>query len=454
MAQDADGAAGREARPPAGSSFWRLTPENAWRRNLYVVMLAVFVSFTGFTFVMPFLPLYIKQLGITDEGDAALWSGLIFGISPLISGLLAPVWSVLSERYGRKVMLQRSLGAFVILIVLMAFVANIYQLLALRLLIGLFGGMGAMSVALASTIAPRQRVGEAVGLIQATQLSSGIAAPFMGGVLVDAFGLKGSFFIASALCAVAFLVITIAYRDEDEQGEANAAQPLVAGVQPKPVFSARQYLHMPIFIGLLVSVFTIQFVDRSFGPLLPLYIGTLGAPMERIGSITGLVMTLGAIAASIAAVQAGRVSSRADPRPLLLATLVAGAVLCLPLAFVGSWPQLLVIRVLLGLMAGGSLTLTYAIGARMLPASAKMGAFGTLAGVGQIGGATSPFVTGALAKWSSLSAIFIVDAVLYALLLVWVWLMLRRQQPVAEPPGAGNAPVGKAGEGVLAGQHD
>ena len=93
-------------------------------------------------------------------------------------------------------MLQRSLGAFVVLIALMAFVTNIYQLFALRLLIGVFGGIAAMSVALASTIAPRHQVGEAVGLIQATQLASGIAAPFIGGVLVDAFGLHGSFFLA------------------------------------------------------------------------------------------------------------------------------------------------------------------------------------------------------------------------------------------------------------------
>src|SRR5919107_566577 len=88
----------------SGKAFWELAPEEAWRRNLYVVMFAVFVSFSGFTFVMPFLPLYIEQLGVTNEGDAALWSGLIFGISPLISGFLAPVWSVLAERYGRKVM--------------------------------------------------------------------------------------------------------------------------------------------------------------------------------------------------------------------------------------------------------------------------------------------------------------------------------------------------------------
>lgn len=139
MASGEDGDASGVGRRP----FWQLAPEDAWKRNLYVVMFAVFVSFTGFTFVLPFLPLYITQLGVTDQGDAALWSGLLFGISPLLAGVLAPFWSILAERRGRKLMLQRSLAVFVLLIGLMAFVANVYQLLVLRLGIGLFGGVSA-----------------------------------------------------------------------------------------------------------------------------------------------------------------------------------------------------------------------------------------------------------------------------------------------------------------------
>lgn len=416
----------------AGSrwAFWQLAPEEAWRGNLYVVMFGVFVSFTGFTFVMPFLPLYIKQLGVTDPGDAALWSGLLFGISPLLSGLLAPVWSVLAERHGRKVMLQRSLGAFAILIVLMAFVTNVYQLLALRLAIGIFGGVAAMSVALASTIAPRHQVGESVGLIQATQLASGIAAPLIGGVIVDAFGLHGSFFLASGLCVIAFLIITLAYREDQERGD--APETTVTGT-PKPRLTLRGMVQLPIFIGLAVAMFTIQFIDKSFGPLLPLYIETLNAPEARIGTITGVVMTLGALTASFAAVWTGRLSSRIEPRPLLFGALIAGAILCVPIAFVGHWSQLMVLRLLLGLFAGGALTLTYAIGGRDMPAGAKMAAFGTLAGIGQVGGATAPFVTGILSKWASLSAIFLVDAVLYGLLFAWTWFMFSRSRATTPP---------------------
>ena len=291
----------------AGRRLWRLQPEDEWRRNLYVVMVATFASFTGFTFVMPFLPLYIKELGVTDPGQAALWSGVLFGVSPLLSGLLAPAWAILAERSGRKLLMQRSLGAFMVLLALMAFVTNVYQLFALRLLLGVFGGFGAMSVALASTLAPRQKVGEAVGLIQATQLGSGIAAPFLGGVIADSVGLHDSFFIASALCLVGFLLITFAFREEREERGAGATR------QERGTLG--EYLRLPVFVGLMVTIFTVQFIDRSFGPLLPLYIGTLDAPAERIGSITGLVMTLGALAGSAAAVSAGRLSSRSRRCP-------------------------------------------------------------------------------------------------------------------------------------------
>lgn len=410
--------------PPAlgKASRFRWRPREEWQWNLFIVMVAVFVSFTGFTFVMPFLPLYITQLGVTDPGEAALWSGLLFGISPLLAGCLAPAWALLGERSGQKAMMQRALGAFVVIIAAMAFVTNVYQLLALRLLVGVFGGFGALSIALASALAPRARVGEAIGLIQATQLASGIAAPLLGGFVADAIGLRGAFFLSAALCLLGFLLITWAYH------EPRAAR----GVEPaRPARgSLREFLHLPLFVGLVVTIFTVQFIDRSFGPLLPLYVGTLHAPAERIGSITGLVMTLGALASSIAAAYAGRLSSRHSPRPLLLGSLAAGAVLALPLASVGHWAHLLVLRTLLGLLAGGALTLAYAVGGRMLPEHAKIGAFGTLAGVGMIGGAVSPLVTGVLSRYASLGAIFIVDAILYALVLVWAWRTLT-PAPVA-----------------------
>lgn len=170
----------------------RRVPLAPWRRNLYVLMLTVFVSFSGFTFVMPFLPFFITQLGVTNTGEAALWSGLIFGVSPLVSGLLAPFWSSLAERFGAKRIVIFSLLAYACTLSSNAFVMNVEQLFFVRLMLGILGSVGVMSTALASTLAPPEESGEAIGLMQATALASGVFAPVFGGVVVDIVGLRPS----------------------------------------------------------------------------------------------------------------------------------------------------------------------------------------------------------------------------------------------------------------------
>ena len=74
-------------------------PGEPWRRNLWVMVATTFVVFTGFAFVIPFLALYVRDLGVTDEKDAAFWAGALIGVSPLVAGFLAPVWGRLADRY-------------------------------------------------------------------------------------------------------------------------------------------------------------------------------------------------------------------------------------------------------------------------------------------------------------------------------------------------------------------
>ena len=82
------------------------------------------MGYTGFTLVMPFLPLFIGQLGVTDVGEIAMWTGLSLGVTPALTALLAPAWGRLGDRFGRKIMVERSLVSFVVLIAAMAFVTR------------------------------------------------------------------------------------------------------------------------------------------------------------------------------------------------------------------------------------------------------------------------------------------------------------------------------------------
>ncbi|HEV2985540.1 MAG TPA: MFS transporter, partial [Vicinamibacterales bacterium] len=105
---------------------------SGWQRNVYAVTATSFMGYTGFTLVMPFLPLFIGQLGVTDVGQIAMWTGVSLGITPALTAVLAPAWGRLGDRYGRKIMVERSLVSFVVLFAAMAFVTRVWQVLAIR----------------------------------------------------------------------------------------------------------------------------------------------------------------------------------------------------------------------------------------------------------------------------------------------------------------------------------
>jgi DHA1 family multidrug resistance protein-like MFS transporter len=369
----------------------------------------VFVVFTGFAFVLPFLPLFVRELGAFSKDAAALWAGALIGVSPLLAGLLAPVWGRLADRQGQKRMALVALGAYVALLALSALVRNVYELLACRVGIGLFGSIGPLGLAMATSLAPREQTGRAVGLIQAAQILAAAVGPLVGGTLADAIGVRQTFLATSALCAVAVLLVVRYY----EEGPRPASGTAPSGGRP----SFAGVLRLRGVPGLLVVLFFVNFVGRSFTPILPLHLERLGVPAPRLASATGVLISVYSIAAAVSATVLGRASQSLDPRRLLAASLLIGAATVAPMAVVPSFPAFLALAVVLGLASGGALTLCYTIGGLMVPADVKTTAFGFFSGAALFGGALSPSVAGLIAQWQFLG-IYAADAALFAVLAV------------------------------------
>lgn len=76
------------------------TPIN-WKRNLTVTWLGCFYG-AAFSLVMPFLPLYVEQLGVTGHSALNMWSGLVFSITFLFSAIASPFWGGLLIARGEK----------------------------------------------------------------------------------------------------------------------------------------------------------------------------------------------------------------------------------------------------------------------------------------------------------------------------------------------------------------
>jgi DHA1 family multidrug resistance protein-like MFS transporter len=394
-----------------------------WQRNQRVMAATVFVVFTGFAFVLPFLPLYVRALGVADDGDAALWAGVLIGVSPLLAGLLAPVWGRLAERHGQKRMALQALGAYVVLQLLSALVTNVGQLLALRVGVGLFGAIGPLGLAMATSLAPREETGRAVGLVQSAQILSAAIGPLAGGLLADLIGIRLTFAATAALCALSFVLVSRHYVEGSPRTlEGKDAAPVTFGA----------ILRMPQVPALLVVLFLVNFIGRSPTPILPLYLAGMGVPQARVASATGVLISAYSLAAAFSAAFLGRASRLREPRALLIGSLVGGAATVLPMAFASSYASVLALAVLLGLASGGSLTLCYTIGGLMVSGTGRATAFGFFSGAALFGGAVSPSVAGVLAHWD-LRGIFYVDAGLYVALAT---ALLLGPRPVARDRGA------------------
>src|SRR3954470_22255914 len=139
---------------------------------------------------MPFLPLYFQQLGLNDIGEIALWSGLSLGVTPAVTALLSPFWGRLADRFGRKIMVERSLASFVIVMSAMAFVTRPWHVFALRAIQGLFAGYGALTLTMAADSAPKGRMAQSIGTVQTAQRLGPALGPVFGGSVAALVGLE------------------------------------------------------------------------------------------------------------------------------------------------------------------------------------------------------------------------------------------------------------------------
>jgi MFS transporter, DHA1 family, multidrug resistance protein len=383
----------------------------SWRRNQFAVTAAAFMGFTGFTLVMPFLPLYIKQLGVDDVGEIALWSGLSLGVTPAVTAVLSPFWGRVADRFGRKLMVQRSLFSFVLVMATMAYVTQAWHLFALRALQGLFAGYGGLTMAMAAESAPRERLARALGLVQTAQRIGPALGPVIGGAVAGLVGLRETFFVTSGFYVVALVLVTVLYRDPAHLPEAQA------GGAASGLPEWRTLLRTPGFALMMAAIAVLTFVDRSFGPILPLWIGQHGVAIGRVAVTSGVLFSAAALGAAVGNHLCDGLLIRYAPGTVMaLSTASALMTLFLFVLVREPWALALVLSVF-GVATGLATTAAYTRGGRDVPAAAHGTGYGLLNAGALAGLAVGPVVAGLLAK-ASLLWVFGIDVALLALLAI------------------------------------
>lgn len=320
----------------------------SWKVNLISVWFGCFFTGLAISQILPFLPLYVAQLGVTSHEALSMWSGLTFSVTFLVSAIVSPMWGSLADRKGRKLMLLRASLGMAVAILLQAFATNVWQLFFLRALMGLTSGYIPNAMALVASQVPRERSGWALSTLSTAQISGVIAGPLMGGFLADWVGLHWVFLITAGLLMVSF-VVTLLFIKEGVRTVVTKDQRLSG----KAVFASLTY--PGLIVSLFVTTLVIQLCNGSVGPILALFIQSLAPGSNNIAFLSGLIAAVPGVSALMSAPRLGKLGDRIGTARILMATLIVAVVLFFAMSFVTNPVQLGILRFLLGFADGAML---------------------------------------------------------------------------------------------------
>lgn len=397
-----------------------------WKRNLTVAWFGCFLTGAAFSLVMPFLPLYVEQLGVSGHRELNMWSGLVFSITFLFSAIASPFWGSLADRKGRKIMLLRSALGMSIIMLLMGLAQNVWQLLGLRALLGLLGGFVPNANALIATQIPRHKSGWALGTLSTGAVSGALLGPLAGGILADSYGLRPVFFITASVLLLCFIVTLLLIREH------------FTPVSKKEMLHAQEVLaslkNPRLVLSLFVTTMIIQIATGSIAPVLTLYVRDLAGDVSNIAFVSGLIASVPGVAALLSAPRLGKLGDRVGPEKILILALVVSVLLLIPMSMVTAPWQLGVLRFLLGAADGALLPAVQTLLVYQSTSQIAGRIFSYNQSFRDTGNVTGPLLGAAVSASFGFRAVFLVTAgvVLFNALYSWFSLSRALRRPTGE----------------------
>ncbi|MDN5331495.1 MAG: transporter, family, multidrug resistance protein [Tepidanaerobacteraceae bacterium] len=339
-------------------------------RNLFLISAGVFIAQIVFSSITPFLPSLLIEMGL--KSNIPLWSSLIFAANSLTSGIMAPIWGAISDRYGKKPMMARAGLGMGAVYLLTALSKNHIQLLLLRALNGIFAGYIPAAITFVASTSRPENLSQNIGLVNAASAVGAISGPLIGGLLAKIFGIRGSLMVTAFLLIIAGIL------------------PYATGVKEPPGESKSRSIRESIaetlknrqLFLIFMTGFLIQAALMAILPTLNLVIRNL-AP-ENAEFYTGLVFSIIGISTAIASPFIGRITS--IPLTTLYRLMIIGGSLLTALqGFASSVISLLTLRFIFGFFNAGMTIVGNVLIAKSGDSKNQGSSFGVYNGIISIG---------------------------------------------------------------------
>ncbi|AYE59171.1 MFS transporter [Lactiplantibacillus plantarum] len=387
-----------------------------WHRNLIVLWFCTFVAGMAFSEIMPFLSLFVSQLGDFTKAQITFYSGLAFAADYAISAISAPLWGIIADKKGRKIMLLRASLGMAVAMGLMGFVTNVWQLVALRALQGVFAGFISNAQALVASQTPRKYSGRALSTLITGAVSGQLFGPVIGGLLAQLFSIRNTFFITAGLLMVAFLLSLFFVQEHfkpitHHREPGDSRNPLAAFQNPR------------LIIVMLCSTAIVQFGNASIAPIISLYVRELMHYRGPITVVAGIIAALPGISNIFSAPRLGRYGDQHGSGKVLLFGYIFAVIMYFPQGIVTSVVALGILRFAIGISDGALYPEIQTVLTKNTPVHLTSTIFSYNQSFQAIGNMFGALLGGLVAGWFNYNAVFIMTALLLLInlgLILWL----------------------------------
>jgi MFS transporter, DHA1 family, solute carrier family 18 (vesicular amine transporter), member 1/2 len=393
------------------------------RRLIALVSLLVAVDLTLWSAIVPLLPHYRAELGLTKVESG--W--LVAAFSLAVVAVAIPVGH-LADRIGARRVVAGGAAAMAAATLGLGFAGSFWLLLAARAIQGVGdAAVWGAGVAWVAARAPADRRGEAVSFSNAAAITGVIAGPFVGGILTSTFGIRATF---SVVAAVSLALAAWALVEPDAQAEPERRVGVRAAVAA--AFSES------LILASVAMILAVAMIGGALQVLVPLRLAADGIERSGIGSVYSVAAVLGAVAILLT----GRAGDRVGRIPLAAGACIAlaalSAVLALPLG------AALVIALVLAV--GPVQSILYAVGYPLSADGADRARLGHGIAIGivnltwGVGAVLGPIAGPGVAQALGDRAAYVLLAMLAAMAAFAVAAPGRRATPSSAPAAAPAAP--------------
>lgn len=291
---------------------------------------------------MPFIALFINELGNFTRLQLNLYAGLAFAATFISQAIVSPYWGKLADLKGRKLMCMRASGVMAFTIFITGFSTSVWMIIGMRFLQGMFSGYINNATALMADETPRSKSGWVMSTMMTAGVTGNLIGPLIGGALSGAFGYRIPFFITGGLMAIVFFGTWLLVHEHFTPVTREKMTPMkdiMAKVENRPQIYAMFFATMMIQASVM-----------SINPIVSLYVRELMHNTGNVAFVAGIVAATPGIGTLLTASRMGHTMDEVGPQKVLMIGLLIASILFIPMTFVKSPWSLAAWRFVLGLV--------------------------------------------------------------------------------------------------------